>query len=226
MNGYDFRAWKGELSFLANGEMQGDSVRWLRKTRTSRNGIITEKRLRNPIQDLTRFANAARHVLSIHDARWLDYPIKPIVVYPDGVTKTGEMERDARFVDFSMFKTLLGTYGSGITYDWMPHGLTSIPTWDIIQGRNGNVQQGLISGGFELMLDDGSTHIPYEAIIKLELGKQAGKYRQAKVTFRQQEVLEALLPRQPVQLNRKGREETLSLHDMDLVCPANMLLSR
>jgi hypothetical protein len=222
----DFRAWKGELSFFDNGEMQGGAVRWLRKARASRGGILSEQRLRNPIQDLMRFANAANHALAIQDARWRGYPIKPIVVYPDGVTKTGGMEHDARFVDFSTFKTLLAAYGSGTSCDWMPEGLMSIPTWDIIQGRNGIIQQGLISGGFDLRLDDGSTHIPYEAIIKLEIGEQAGDYRQAKVTFRQQEVLKALLPKQYGQLNRKGREDTFSLHDMDLVYPANMLLSR
>ena len=221
----DFRAWKGELTFLNNGEMQGGSVRWLRKTRTSRTGIITEQRLRNPIQDLTRFANAAKQTLAGQDARWRGYSIKPIIVYPDGVTKTGDMVHDARFVDFTTFKTILAASGSGINCDWMPQGLMSIPTWDMIQGRNGAIQQGLISGGFELKLDDGSSHIPYEAIIKLELGKQAGEYRQAMVTFRQQAVLEALLPKQSVLLNRKGREDTFSLHDMDLVCPANMLLS-
>ena len=221
----DFRAWKGVLSLPEGSAMQGRDPRWLLKTRIDKQGRSVVQHMRNPIQDLRRFATAAQRHLAEQDPRWRHYAIKPIVVVPNGCTKTGLMVHDSRFVELGEFLHLLSVYGEGTIEDWMPDDLMSVPTWDMIQGRNDVVRQGLITGGFDMQLNDGVTHIPYEAIIKLEIGEQSGEHRHATVTFRQREVLKALLPRQAVQLNHKCREEHFCLRDMALVCPANMLLS-
>lgn len=222
----DFKAWKGVLSDSEDGQRQGGEPRHIFKTRFGKDGNPSVQRLRNPIQDLTRFSNMVRRQLSTQDARWRDYEIRPFVVYPDTETsKAGALRNDSRFLPFSSFMAYLNTLGGGATHGWMQDGLSSIPTWDMVQDRLGVVYEGLIvSPSFTLHMADGSTEIPYAAIIKLEIEHGIDQHV-ARVSFRQQEVVTGTVGEQTVTLNRKGHETKFALRDLSLICPAHMLFS-
>jgi len=240
----DFKAWKGNLYFpeiretttvvepgwiwdttreviVGTGSYDSKTVI---QSKIDAYDIQHNKSHRNPISSLKHFTFHLKRYLVGSDHRWKRVQIEQLAVFPDGeVTFCDQMKSSGNFVMFSDFLGLLANQGGRETPEWMLNGLSTAPTWDVLQDASGNLYQGIIeTKQFTIRLEDGKVDIPFDAVLKVEAGKsiQDDRPNAALVTLHDKSLLSGVLENPEIVLNRKGHTKSYSMNQLELVCPA------
>jgi predicted RNA-binding protein with RPS1 domain len=222
----DFKAWKGHLHIPEIRETKADveSEKIVIQSKIDAYGIQHDKPHRNPISSLKCFTYHFKRHLVGSDNRWKRVQIEPIAVFPDGeVTLCDRMKASGNFMLFSDFLRLMFDKDSWETPEWMLNGLSTIPTWDVLQDSRGNLYQGIIqTKQFTIKLDDGKVNIPFDAVLKVESGKPIKDDRPnaVLVTLHDKSLLSGTLENPEIILNRKGHTSSYAMNQLELVCPA------
>ena len=239
----DFKAWKGYLEFPEIMETKTvvekgwiwDSTKEIQvqtgefdtkhivQSKKDQYGYSHRKPHRNPMPGLNQFVFHLKRNLVSTDRRWKHVRLEPLIVFPDNaVTLCDRMSQTGQFVMFSDFLKLMSSSESRPTPQWMLDGLSSIPTWDVLQDPIGNLYRGIIqTPQFEMTLNDGIINVPFDAVIKLEVKKadNVGQPDFVTVTLHNQQTLIGTIKTQEIILKRNSFTRAFLLNDLSLVCP-------
>lgn len=244
----DFKAWKGSLHFPEVMEQQTivkkgllwDSTeeivvgtgryddKYVIQMKTDQYGLEHEKSHRNPSRSLRQFIWHLRERLAQTDSRWKSVSMMPIAVFPDGDVRLSEqMLATGEFMFFSDFLALLSAEEAKPTPRWILDGLSTTPTWDLLQDRAGTLHSGIIdTPAFPLLLTDGTVEIPFDAILKFEAGtERLERPGSTIVTLHDNSVIEGVLGDRHISLTRKGHKREFALRELSVVCPAYQILA-
>lgn len=243
----DFKAWKGALSHPEIEQTITVSKKFLFWTRneqqtvgtgrydmgtviqgkTDQYGLLHTKRHRDPGKSLRTFVSALRRRLSA-DRRWKTVAVMSVAVFPDGdVTMSAQMRESGRYLYFSEFLALLAETEGKPTPRWMLDGLSTVPTWDMVQDATGRLHTGILVTSFcQLVMDESVLEIPFHTVLKLEKAQEPGAPRGAMLlTLHDGTVIQGVAVDIEVELVRKGHRQQFALHDLSMVCPAYQLFA-